>query len=96
VVPLPPWLYELVVAPVAVGFALHHARRALGLARALGEMVSLAAYGYALERAAIAVFRSHDYGQGWTWAPGGVPLAVAAVWAAVLIAAMAVAGRRGL
>jgi uncharacterized membrane protein len=94
--PLPAWVYETVVAPLVLGLALHHAWRALGLARALGEIAALAAYGYALERAAIAVFRSHEYGPGWAWAPGGVPVAVAVVWAAVLSAAMAVAGRRGL
>jgi hypothetical protein len=92
--PLPTWAYEGVVAPLALGLALHQAWRALGPARALGELLALAVYGYALERAAIAVFRSHDYGQSWASAPGGVPLAVAGVWAAVLAAAMAVASQQ--
>lgn len=93
--PLPPWAHEAVVAPLAAALALHQAARALGLARALVELGALAAYGYALERVAIAVFRSHVYGDAWALAPGGVPVAVAVVWAAVLSSAMAVAGRRG-
>jgi hypothetical protein len=90
------WAYEGVVAPLALAIALRHAVGALGLARAVGEMGALAAYGYALERVAIAVFRSHEYGASWLCAPGGVPVAVAVVWAAVLASGMAVAGRHGL
>lgn len=86
-------LYEAVAAPVAFGLALRHAARALGLRRAAFEMLALAAYGFALELVAIAVFASHRYGEAWHVAPLGVPLAVAAVWAAVIVAAMAVAWR---
>jgi hypothetical protein len=93
--PLPTALYELVVAPVAISVAFLHARRALGGGRAAGELAALAAYGYALERAAIAAFAAHEYSPAWRIAPGGVPLAVVAVWAAVISAAMAVSVRRG-
>jgi hypothetical protein len=93
--PLPTGLYELFVAPLAVALAFHHARRALGSRRAAGELVALAAYGYALERAAIAAFAAHEYPASWRVAPGGVPLAVVLVWAAVISSAMAVAVRHG-
>jgi uncharacterized membrane protein len=93
--PLPAGLYELCVAPLAVSLAFIHARRALGSRRAAGELVALAAYGYALERAAIAAFAAHEYPPAWRVAPGGVPLAVVVVWAAVISSAMAVAVRRG-
>ena len=93
--PLPTGLYELFVAPLAVALAFLHARRALGSRRAAGELVALAAYGYALERAAIAAFAAHEYPASWRVAPGGVPLAVVLVWAAVISSAMAVAVRRG-
>jgi uncharacterized membrane protein len=93
--PLPAALYELLVAPLALALAFLHARRALGAARAAGELLALAAYGYALERAAIAVFAAHGYPPTWRLAPGGVPLAVVAVWAAIISAAMALAVRRG-
>jgi hypothetical protein len=93
--PLPTGLYELFVAPLAVSLAFIHARRALGSGRAAGELVALAAYGYALERAAIAAFAAHEYPPSWRVAPGGVPLAVVVVWAAVISSAMAVAVRRG-
>jgi hypothetical protein len=43
--------------------------------------------------AAIAVFGSHRYDGSWRLAPLGVPLAVAGVWAAVIVSAMAVAWR---
>jgi carotenoid biosynthesis protein len=90
---LPPAVYELGAAPVAFVLAAVHARRALGTARAALELVSLVAYGYALERTAIAVFGSHVYGPTWRLAPGGVPVAVAATWAAVIVSAMAVGAR---
>ena len=93
--PLPTALYELLVAPLAAALAFLHARRALGSGRAAGELMALAAYGYALERAAMAAFAAHDYPASWRIAPGGVPLAVVAVWAAVISSAMAVAVRRG-
>ena len=93
--PLPTGLYELFVAPLAVALAFLHARRALGSRRAAGELVALAAYGYALERAAIAAFAAHEYPASWRVAPGGVPLAVVLVWAAVICSAMAVAVRHG-
>lgn len=93
---LPTWVHELVVAPAAFGLAWHHARRALGAARATLELVALAAYGFALERVAMLVFTSHVYGPTWRLAPLGVPVAVAVVWAAVITSAMAVAARLGL
>jgi uncharacterized membrane protein len=93
--PLPIALYEFLVAPLAAALAFLHARRALGTGRAVGELMALAAYGYALERAAIAAFAAHEYPASWRVAPGGVPLAVVVVWAAVISSAMAVAVRRG-
>lgn len=90
---LPPSVFELLAAPAAFALAAAHAGRALGWARAAVELVALVAYGYALERAAIAVFASHDYGRAWRFAPGGVPVAVAATWAAVILAAMALGAR---
>jgi hypothetical protein len=75
---------------------LVHARQALGLPRALVEVGTLAAYGYALERIGLGVFRAHDYGTAWRLAPGGVPLAVAAVWASVILSALTLAARRGM
>jgi uncharacterized membrane protein len=87
-------VFEFVVAPIAAALAFHHARRALGPRRAAGELLALAAYGFALEAVAMAVFASHTYDASWRIAPLGVPLAVAAVWAAVITSAMAVAGRR--
>ena len=92
---LPTGLYEVAVAPLALVLAFLHARRALGGARAAGELLSLTVYGYGLERAAIAAFAAHEYPSSWRVAPGGVPLAVVAVWAAVISAAMAIAVRRG-
>jgi uncharacterized membrane protein len=91
---LPTAIYELIVAPLALALAFLHARRALGARRAAGELLALSVYGYALERAAIAVFAAHEYPPSWRVAPGGVPLAVVAVWAALISAAMAVAVRR--
>lgn len=93
--PLPTPFFELVVAPPATLLALVHASRALGRGRAALEFLALAAYGYALERVAIRVFASHDYGSTWRLAPGGVPLAVAACWAAVILSALALAHRVG-
>jgi uncharacterized membrane protein len=94
--PLAPGAYELVVAPAAVALAFAHARAALGTPRATIEIGALVAYGYALEWAGMRLFRAHDYGTAWRLAPGGVPIAVAAVWAAVIVSATAVAARRGL
>jgi uncharacterized membrane protein len=92
---LPVRFHELVVAPAALVVAAVHARRALGGRRAAVELVVLAAYGYALEAAAIRVFSSHTYGAAWALAPLGVPLAVAMVWAAIIASAMALAARTG-
>jgi Carotenoid biosynthesis protein len=92
-VSVPVWAYELLAAPVVFVLALLHARRALGAGRAAVEILALVLYGYALERVAIAVFASHVYGSSWRLAPGGVPLAVAATWAAVITSAMALAAR---
>lgn len=94
-IPLGTPFFELVVAPLASLLALVHASRALGPGRAALEFVALGAYGYALERVAIRVFASHDYGSAWRLAPGGVPLAVAACWAAVILSALALAHRLG-
>jgi hypothetical protein len=77
---LPVSVHELLVAPAAALLALRHATFALGARRAFVEFAALTLYGYALERVAIAVFASHDYGRSWLFAPGGVPLAVAACW----------------
>jgi len=90
---LAPAVYELVAAPAAFALAAVHARRALGTGRAAVELLVLVAYGYGLERTAIAVFSSHDYGHVWRSAVGGVPLAVAVTWSAVIVAAMALASR---
>jgi len=92
----PAAVFELVVAPAAAALALAQGSRALGLRRASLELLALVAYGYALERVAIAVFRSHDYGVVWRFAPGGVPLAVALGWAAVILGTAAAAWRLGL
>jgi uncharacterized membrane protein len=90
---LPAAAYELAVAPAAFALALRHARRALGTRHALAELVALFVYGYALEWAGMRLFRAHDYGAAWHVAPGGVPLAVAAVWAAVIVATTATVAR---
>ena len=92
---LPVWFHELVVAPAAFALALVHARRALGAARAAGELLALAIYGYALEAVAIHLFGSHTYGTAWLVAPRGVPVAVALVWSALISSAMALAARTG-
>ncbi|HET7292837.1 MAG TPA: carotenoid biosynthesis protein [Vicinamibacteria bacterium] len=93
---LPVEAFELVVAPAAGAVALAQAARALGLRRASLELLALVAYGYALERVAILVFASHEYGPAWRAAPGGVPLAVAVGWAAVILGSAAAAWRLGL
>ena len=90
---LPPAVYELLAAPGAFALAALHARRALGSGRAAVELLALVAYGYGLERTAIAAFTSHDYGHAWRSAMSGVPVAVAVTWSAVIVAAMALASR---
>jgi uncharacterized membrane protein len=87
--------YELLVAPLAFGLAAVHAARALGAPRAAVELLSLTAFGFTLEWAAMRVFASHDYRGAWALAPLGVPIAVAAVWAAVILSALALAARLG-
>jgi len=93
---LPVAVHEFLVAPVAILLAFLHARAALGTRRAAGELLTLAAYGFALERISMSAFGSHRYGPGWVLAPLGVPIAVALVWAAVISSALALAARRGL
>jgi len=93
---LPVWAHELMLAPVVLALVVVHACRALGAARALLEATALVLYGYALEWIAIGVFRAHEYGDVWRLAPGGVPVAVAAVWSAVILATLTLAARRGL
>ncbi len=92
---LPVWAHEFLAAPLAALLALLLLEAAFGLRRAGVEFLALVAYGYALEAVAIRVFASHAYADAWRVAPGGVPLAVAAVWAAVIPAAIALAGRLG-
>jgi uncharacterized membrane protein len=92
-VSVPPAAYEFLAAPAAFVLAFLHARRALGGRRAALELLALVAYGYALEWVAIVVFASHVYGPSWRLAPGGVPLAVAVTWAAVIASAIALAAR---
>lgn len=87
--------YELFVAPLAFGAAALHAWRALGAARAALELLCLVLFGFGLEWSAIRVFASHDYGGAWRVAPLGVPIAVALVWAALILSALAVAARLG-
>ncbi len=94
--PLPVWAHEWVVAPAVFGLAFAHTRRGLGNGRAAVELLCLVVYGYALEWVAMAVFGSHTYLGAWQVAPGGVPLAVAAVWAALIASAMALSVRLGL
>ncbi|PYQ44487.1 MAG: hypothetical protein DMF77_07135 [Acidobacteria bacterium] len=93
---LPVAVHEFLVAPVTILLAFLHARAALGTRRAAGELLMLAAYGFALERVSMSAFGSHRYGPGWVLAPLGVPIAVALVWAAVISSALALAARRGL
>ena len=94
--PLPVWFYELVVAPGVLTAAAVHAARTLGLRQAAVELGALVAYGFALEKTAMALFESHRYSVAWRVAPAGVPIAVAAVWGALILAGLAAAGRRGL
>ncbi|HZM50556.1 MAG TPA: carotenoid biosynthesis protein [Vicinamibacteria bacterium] len=93
---VPVAVHEFLVAPAAILLAFRHARAALGARRAAGELLTLAVYGFALERLSMSVFGSHRYGAGWVLAPLGVPIAVALVWAAVISSALALAARRGL
>jgi len=93
---IPVAVHEFVVAPAAILLAFAHARAALGTRRAAGELLTLAVYGFALERISMTVFGSHRYGPGWVLAPAGVPVAVALVWAAVISSALALAARHGL
>ena len=93
---VPVAVHEFLVAPAAILLAFLHARAALGTRRAAGELLTLAVYGFALERLSMSVFGSHRYGAGWVLAPLGVPIAVALVWAAVISSALALAARRGL
>jgi uncharacterized membrane protein len=90
---LPTGVFEGLVAPIAAALAFDHARRALGAGRAAGEMLALAAYGFTVEVVAMALFATHVYDSSWRAVFLGMPLAVAVVWAAVIISAMAVAGR---
>ena len=90
------WAFELVVAPVAFALCLRHAHRALGAGRAAVELGALVLYGFALELVAMTVFSSHVYGPGWRVAPLGVPLAVALVWASLILSGLALASRLSL
>jgi hypothetical protein len=90
------FVHETVVAPLALGLALRHAARAMGARRALGEIAALVLYGFCLERAAMSVFASHNYGSAWLATIAGVPVAVAAVWAALILSAISVSRRLGL
>jgi hypothetical protein len=91
----PASLYELAVAPLAFGMAALHAWRALGATRAALELSALALFGFTLEWAAMRAFASHSYGDAWRVAPLGVPIAVAAVWAAVILSVLTLARRLG-
>lgn len=93
---LPVWFHEAVVAPAALTLAMIHATRALGWRRAAVEVGALIAYGFALEKTAMVVFSSHRYATTWRLAPLGVPVAVAAVWASLIVSGLAVTSRRGL
>lgn len=92
---MPVAVHEWLVAPLALALAGRYSARTAGAARAAVEMAVLVAYGFALEWIAIAVFASHRYGEDWRLAPGGVPLAVAVVWAALIAAARALAAGLG-
>lgn len=83
------------VAVLGFALALIQLARAQGRARALLELAALAAYGLALEVAAMRTFSSHVYARGWHFTAFGVPLAVAAVWAALIPSALALAARLG-
>ena len=58
--------------------AFRHARARWARAAPRARCSALAAYGFALEAIAIAVFASHRYDASWRLAPLGVPLAVGA------------------
>jgi hypothetical protein len=92
---MPPAVIECVVAPLAVVLALRHLVRTRGPVRGVLELLVLAAYGFVLEWAAMALFAAYRYGDVWTAAPAGVPVAVAFVWAAIIVCAMALASRAG-
>ena len=87
--------HEVVVAPAALFGAWVMGVRTLGRRRAAVELLALALYGFMIELVVMRVFGSHTYGTEWLFAPFGVPLAVAAVWAAVILAAMGLAARLG-
>lgn len=53
-------------------------------------------YGFVLEALTMRVFGSHRYDSSWHLAPLGVPVAVALVWAAVILSALTLAARRGV
>jgi uncharacterized membrane protein len=88
--------YELVVAPLVFALLARHARRALGAGRAAVEVLALVGYGFAVERASMSLFSSHEYGSGWRIVPFGVPLAVTLVWASLILAGLALASRLSL
>jgi hypothetical protein len=94
--PFPTEVHELVVAPAVFAIAFHHARKALGAARAAAELGVLVLYGFVLEALTMRVFGSHRYDSSWHLAPLGVPVAVALVWAAVILSALTLAARRGV
>jgi uncharacterized membrane protein len=75
--------------------ALVQVARAEGRARSFVELLALAAYGLGLEVAAMRAFSSHVYARGWNATAFGVPLAVAAMWAALIPSALALAARLG-
>src|SRR4051794_4703600 len=92
---MPTWVHEWIVAPLAFALALRHGARALGARRAIGEMLVLTAYGYVLEWMAMALFAAYRYSPTWVVAPAGVPVAIAMMWAAIIVAAIALAERAG-
>jgi hypothetical protein len=91
---LPFALYES-VALLAMALAFSQISRAQGRRRALVEITALAAYGLGLEFAAMRVFSSHGYARGWNATVLDVPLAVVAVWAALIPSSLALAARLG-
>jgi putative membrane protein len=93
--PVPVWVHEAVAAPLALALAWLLARRAVGAARASLELAVLVGYGVGLEWTAMAVFASHRYAAAWRLVPAAVPVAVAIVWAALIVSALATAARLG-
>jgi uncharacterized membrane protein len=83
------------VAALVFALALVQVARAEGRARSFVELLALAAYGLGLEVAAMRAFSSHVYARGWNATAFGVPLAVAAMWAALIPSALALAARLG-